>query len=367
MSLGQISLRKLVHAQHHGGQNEQPAGPASPPVRTTRTAPATTTESIEPGDLSGIEQTLDLWTGTATSQFKLDATPVTVKTVVHGDADLVATQVSSALLASGGLGVAVSFGGGTPSKSGANWTAASEHASIILENASTSTSVLIRRKQDYDEYTVRVSFSAGFELLRVGPHSFVVGRALSGTVGTAKSSSSSSSGERAPVDVLSVAVSFAPANGYGIEPFLPETLNRSTAVGGWLPARWRINSGIQNSSATPVTFDAAAASSASHWKRYWTRGGMVDFANAFAVDARAKELERRVVLSLYLHGAQEAGFVFNSESGLIQNSWGTVNVHTGPPGCTIQQRKHHPLTQCGPPRDGPLLVISHTNMQSIVC
>jgi|EP01047_Picozoa_sp_COSAG01_P038385 hypothetical protein len=48
---------------------------------------------------------------------------------------------------------------------------------------------------------------------------------------------------------------------------------------------------------------------------------MVDLSAAFLIDPRAKELERRVVLSLYLVGAQEAGFVFTSESGLIQNSW----------------------------------------------
>ncbi len=48
---------------------------------------------------------------------------------------------------------------------------------------------------------------------------------------------------------------------------------------------------------------------------------MIDFSAAFTVDWRALELERRVILSLYLHGAQEAGFVFTSESGLIQNSW----------------------------------------------
>jgi hypothetical protein len=48
---------------------------------------------------------------------------------------------------------------------------------------------------------------------------------------------------------------------------------------------------------------------------------MVDLSAAFSLDSRAKELERRVVLSLYLVGAQEAGFVFTSESGLIQNSW----------------------------------------------
>ena len=69
-------------------------------------------------------------------------------------------------------------------------------------------------------------------------------------------------------------------------------------------------------------FDAVSNSSAAHWREYWSTGGMIDLSGAFALDdSRPVELERRVILSLYLHGAQEAGFVFTSESGLIQNSW----------------------------------------------
>ena len=70
------------------------------------------------------------------------------------------------------------------------------------------------------------------------------------------------------------------------------------------------------------SFAGVAESSASHWQQYWGAGGMIDLSAAFETDPRAVELERRVILSLYLHGAQEAGFVFTSESGLIQNSWG---------------------------------------------
>ena len=112
---------------------------------------------------------------------------------------------------------------------------------------------------------------------------------------------------------------------------------RSTASG--LPARWRLAKGLATSSAVLPDFVAAAAASAERWNSYWSGGGMVDLSAGFEADPRAAELERRVVLSLYLQGAQEAGFVFTSESGLIQNSWaGTttsisfwaVSHHFGP-------------------------------------
>ena len=49
---------------------------------------------------------------------------------------------------------------------------------VIVAGASGATSVLIHRRQDYDEYYVRVSFAAGFELRRVGPHAFVIAKPL---------------------------------------------------------------------------------------------------------------------------------------------------------------------------------------------
>ena len=160
------------------------------------------------------------------------------------------------------------------------------------------------RPQDYDSYTVRISFAAGFELRRVGPHAFLI-----------------APGGTNQLTSLWVSVSFAPANGYGIERFLPASMDKKTGVGAWLPARWKTANGLATSSHDLPDFAAAAASSAARWGAYWSGGGMVDLSAGFAVDARAAELERRTVLSLYLQGAQEAGFVFTSESGLIQNSW----------------------------------------------
>lgn len=62
---------------------------------------------------------------------------------------------------------------------------------------------------------------------------------------------------------------------------------------------------------------AAAAETA--WNGYWKKGAIVDFSHC--TDARARELERRVVLSQYLMGIQDAGDTPPQETGLTYNSW----------------------------------------------
>ena len=56
-----------------------------------------------------------------------------------------------------------------------------------------------------------------------------------------------------------------------------------------------------------------------HWQQYWQTGGIVDFSRCS--DPRAKELERRVVLSQYLLAVNCAGDTPPQETGLTYNSW----------------------------------------------
>jgi hypothetical protein len=67
------------------------------------------------------------------------------------------------------------------------------------------------------------------------------------------------------------------------------------------------------------SFDAIATDSADAWKRFWNSGGAVDFGRT--TDARASELERRVVLSQYLTAVHSAGTMPPAETGLTTNSW----------------------------------------------
>ena len=54
------------------------------------------------------------------------------------------------IFSAGKLGVALSFGGGTGDKSGANWTIPDAHSSEIVAARTASNSVLIRRTLDFD-------------------------------------------------------------------------------------------------------------------------------------------------------------------------------------------------------------------------
>ena len=55
------------------------------------------------------------------------------------------------------------------------------------------------------------------------------------------------------------------------------------------------------------------------WNRWWQEGAIVDFSQC--TDPRAKELERRVVLSQYLTQVNCANALPPQETGLTYNSW----------------------------------------------
>ncbi len=55
------------------------------------------------------------------------------------------------------------------------------------------------------------------------------------------------------------------------------------------------------------------------WNRFWEQGGMLDLSGSS--DPRAVELERRIVLSLYLLAVNSAGRMPPAETGLTCNSW----------------------------------------------
>lgn len=55
------------------------------------------------------------------------------------------------------------------------------------------------------------------------------------------------------------------------------------------------------------------------WAEFWRRGAAIDLSGA--ADARATELERRIVLSLYLLAVNSSGRMPPAETGLVCNSW----------------------------------------------
>ncbi|MBO9203779.1 MULTISPECIES: glycoside hydrolase family 65 [Niastella] len=67
------------------------------------------------------------------------------------------------------------------------------------------------------------------------------------------------------------------------------------------------------------SMDQTFSSSKHMWQEFWRSGGAIDFSGS--TDIRAKELERRIVLSQYLTRIQCASDFPPQETGLTYNSW----------------------------------------------
>ena len=70
---------------------------------------------------------------------------------------------------------------------------------------------------------------------------------------------------------------------------------------------------------TPFRFDQAQKTTQKFWHKFWTESAFVDFSRC--TDPRAKELERRVILSQYLTRINCANNMPPQETGLTYNTW----------------------------------------------
>ncbi|HEX6623633.1 MAG TPA: hypothetical protein VF064_07965 [Pyrinomonadaceae bacterium] len=217
-----------------------------------------------PGDITDIEQRLDLWSGTITSRFRFDGRPVTVRTSVHPRLDLLAVAVESSLIEEGRLAVRLAFPYGSPKMHAADWGQPARHSSVLA--ARSVSRAEIRRALYEDRYSVALAWHTPATLAAEKEHHFLLTPA-------------------ARARRLEFVAHFAPRPAAQMLP----------------TAR--------------ATFAAAAA----HWQRFWTTGGAIELAGSR--DPRAHELERRVVLSQYLTAIQCAGSQPPQETGLTTNSW----------------------------------------------
>jgi hypothetical protein len=221
-------------------------------------------DDAAPGDISGVSQTLDMWCGQIRSTFTLDGEQVDVSTVCHPSADRLAARIISPLLGRKRAGVKLRFPypTGQHSDDACDWNSHDRHRTTVVGQSERS--VLLERNIDTTTYFVKITWEGQAALREKSPHCFVL-----------ETSS----------DELSFTVDFAPASGF------PEA----------------------------ETFAAVAAQSQAHWRRFWENGGAIDFSRC--TDPRARELERRVVLSQYLTAIQSAAPEPPQETGLTYNSW----------------------------------------------
>jgi hypothetical protein len=219
---------------------------------------------VTPGEISNIRQTLDLWSGILSSSFQVDGVPVTVETCVAPEEDAVAAVIRSPLVSQERLAVVFEFPYGSPQMNAADWKSPDKHRTILASQSSTHLD--LARQLDRDRYYVRVGWQAGASPEQEGRHRFALFPAGRGAE-------------------IAFACRFSPR----------------------LNVR-RLRSARELQDHNRV-----------HWQRFWTTGGAVDVTASR--DPRAKELQRRIVLSQYLTAIQCSGSMPPQETGLTCNSW----------------------------------------------
>ena len=214
-----------------------------------------------PQSVTDTKQELQLWTGLLKSSFAWRDKHYQVETACDPIRDLIAARIQGA-----GKIVPILFRFPYPtgghSDDACNWNADDQHSTEIIK--AEGQQVLLKRTLDATTYYVAIQWEGKAAFKRLSRNAFRL----------------------TPQDKQ-----FA------------------------FTCEYRTSAGtIANKDAESV-FQASAA----YWTSFWQAGGIVDFSRCS--DARAKELERRVVLSQYLLAVNCAGNTPPQETGLTYNSW----------------------------------------------
>lgn len=230
--------------------------------------------ALRPADLTDTRQVLDLWSGTVDSAFSHRDVPVRVRTAVHPTRDRIGVTVRSALAA--GLAIAVDFPYGSSDwHNAADWDSPDAHSTSVT---AVPGGWLVERQLDDSAYRVHVA-ATGAELEHVAPHRVVL---------------------RPTADDVDVVVELT-TDGQGDMVLLPS------------------RAGHADTAATAGDAQDVHRAAAAHWQGFWESGAALQLAGTD--DPRARELERRVVLSQYVTAVNSAGSLPPQETGLVCNSW----------------------------------------------
>ena len=288
-----IEYKKPKKAPHATPPAGSPAGtPSSPAAPSPRNIAATEYFRVNPhrlnlgaiglrlqhadgrpvalSELTDIRQQLSLWNGQIESAYKIDGQPVSVVTTAHPDHDATAYHISSPLLASGRARVTLRlpYPTGRHADDASDWTAVNKHTSRIVEQSAAS--AVIEHRLDTTVYYIRLSWEGPATIAATAPHEYTI------TPTTAD---------------LSLIAEY--------------TATPATSPAGSL--------------AGTASFSAVQKAAHKFWHKFWTTTAFADFGRC--TDPRAKELERRVVLSQYLTRINCAGNMPPQETGLTYNTW----------------------------------------------
>lgn len=216
-------------------------------------------------DIKQAKHHLDMWTGKISSEFEFDGKPVRVEVFCHQEQDQISARIESPLIAEGKLAVQWKFPFGVAENTheGYDFDSPEKHQSVLSELSANQ--VLINRTLDDDQYEVAIVWKGSGSVAKIDEHQFVL-----------------QPGEQ---EVFEFNCLFAPE------------------VGGTALA----------------DFESTKATNQKAWLNYWENGGIIDFSEC--TDPRARELERRTILSQYLTKIQSTGSLPPAETGLTYNSW----------------------------------------------
>jgi len=214
-------------------------------------------------DIQNPKQELDVWQGTMLSTFKVEGQDVKVETIGHPTQDGIALRIISPLIREGRLKLKIRLPLGIPGRLSYSFEQP-KHRSELLSSAPQN--AILRHQQDKDVYFVGMHYPSA-RIQSAGAHTwYLVPHANS--------------------DQFECTLFFNPQSEQVIS--LPD-------------------------------FASTQKANAEAWLKFWNSGGAVDFSAC--TDPRAKELERRVVLSQYLTRINCAGSLPPQETGLTYNSW----------------------------------------------
>lgn len=217
--------------------------------------------NISESDLKNVHQQLDLWTGTMTSRFTFDDADITVTTVAAQTSSAVGINVESSLLQTRRLGVYLDF----------PWNDGSQKFSAPFVGSFNATS--------NHTTTLHLGNGLGRNVQAIVEHTLVASTFLTSVGG----------------DRFAISRDSPAAHRYTI---LPTSASKSFSLSvAYTPA---------GEAATISSFSTLAAESARTWEAYWSQHGFIDVFTG-STDARADELQRRIILSRYLMRVNEAG------------------------------------------------------------
>ncbi len=223
-------------------------------------------KAINLSDLKDIRQELKLFDGVIESHFTADGTPVDVITAALQDRSATIYRIKSELLKDGRATVAVRFPypTGKHADAASDWSKADRHTSRIVK--ANDHAAVIEHVIDSTHYFLTLNWQGDATIKECGNHQF--------TLSTTS-------------DILAFEANYSQA--------------------------------APSEQGAAFVFDQKLRAVLKSWNQWWNEGAIVDFSQC--TDPRAKELERRVVLSQYLTQINCANSCPPQETGLTYNSW----------------------------------------------